>query len=212
MRKSLSLLIILLALALAACGGDNAKDQAAGSATPTAAEPSPTDTGSDTGIGVGEREMPGCSDPSSADCPVPLDLPLDGDVSAAGVHLVYASRYFDATTSEDPTGVVIEIVPSERNKFQDKATFQVYFADSIDAALADLQDPDSADWSTPTLTGTIGVVHDETQDPRVTTTIGAFGLDDGRAVVLKAVTTGQYGWDLYSVLYEQMLDSLTVAE
>ena len=60
--------------------------------------------------------------------------------------------------------------------------------------------------------GTIGVVKDDTQDPPVNTTIGAFGTKDGRAIVLKLITTGQYGWDLYSQLYQDMLNTLTVGQ
>jgi hypothetical protein len=154
-------------------------------------------------------QMPGCSDPSSTDCPVPLALDLDGEITAGSVTIRYPTRYFDATT---PTSgnILIEIAPSANNKFPDKGTFEVYYADSVKAALAELTDPITAEWQTQTLMGTIGVVKDDTQDPPVNTTIGAFGLKDGRAIVLKLVTTGQYGWDLYSQLYQDMLDSLTV--
>ena len=55
------------------------------------------------------------------------------------------------------------------------------------------------------------MVKDPTQDPPVNTTIGAFALPDGRAIVLKAITTGKYGWDLYTRLYEDMLNSLAVS-
>jgi hypothetical protein len=105
---------------------------------------------------------------------------------------------------------LIEIAPSENNRFPDKATFQIYYADSVDAALTELIDPESADWQTDTLTGRIGVAKDQTQDPPLNTTIGAFALPDGRAIVLKAITTGQYGWDLHMRLYEEMLNSLVV--
>jgi hypothetical protein len=226
MRKSRWILLVigLSVFALAACTSSTKKDS-----TPTP-EATPTietagaglnldtgpglNTGSsttpDTTAAVGSQ-MPGCSDPRSTDCPVPLALDLDGEITAGNVTIRYPTRYFDATT---PTNgdILIEITPSERNKFAEKGTFQVYYADSVKAALAELTDPITADWHTQTLMGTIGVVKDDTQDPPFNTTIGAFGLKDGQAIVLKAITTGQYGWDLHSQLYEDMLNSLTVSQ
>jgi hypothetical protein len=215
----------LLALTLGACTTSSKKDN-----TPTP-EATPTVESAGSGLSLDTSgpglntggdastpdvttiggQMPGCSDPSSSDCPVPLALELDGEISAGGVTIRYPTRYFDAAT---PTSgdILIEITPSDKNKFPDKGTFQVYYADSVKGALAVLTDPITAEWQTQTLMGTIGVAKDDTQDPPITTTIGAFGLKDGRAVVLKAITTGQYGWDLHSQLYEDMLNSLTVSQ
>jgi hypothetical protein len=212
----------LLVFALAGCTSSTKKDNTpTPEATPTVESAGPglnLDTGP--GLNTGSSastpdsttigsQMPGCSDPSSTDCPVPLSLDLDGEITAGSVTIRYPTRYFNATT---PTSgdILIEIAPSENNKFPDKGTFQVYYADSVKAALAGLTDPITAEWQTQTLMGTIGVVKDDTQDPPVNTTIGAFGLKDGRAIVLEVITTGQYGWDLYSQLYQDMLDTLTV--
>ncbi len=224
MRKSKWILLLagLLVFALAACSSSDKKDNTP--ATPTVESAGPGmgldttgpglntggDSTPDSSAVIGDQ-MPGCSDPSDTECPVPLALDLDGEATAGGVTIRYPTRYFDAAT---PTSgdILIEITPSERNKFPEKATFQVYYADTVKAALAELTDPITAPWQTQTLSGTIGVVKDDTQDPQVNTTIGAFALADGRAVVLKAITTGKYGWDLHSQLYEDMLTSLTVSE
>ncbi len=228
MRKSKWILLLagLLVFALAACSSNDKKDNTpTPEATPTVESAGPGVSLDTTGPGLNTGgdstpdssaviggQMPGCSDPSSdTECPVPLALDLDGEISAGGVTIRYPTRYFDAAT---PTSgdILIEITPSERNKFPEKATFQVYYADTVKAALAELTDPITAPWQTQTLSGTIGVVKDDTQDPQVNTTIGAFALANGRAVVLKAITTGKYGWDLHSQLYEDMLTSLTVSE
>lgn len=203
----------LLVLALAACDGDDQDQKKEAAPTSVSVGTAPAlavgpglQAGSDTSL-TGGTGLPGCSDTDSAECPVPLILDLDGEVSADGVTIRYATRYFTAVTG-DP---LIEIAPSENNKFPDKATFQVYFAESVDGALATLTDPQTADWTTANqLNGTIGVMKDPTQNPPLNTTVGAFSLDDGRVVVLKLITTGQYGWDLYSQLYEDMLNSLSV--
>jgi hypothetical protein len=227
MRLSKWILLVtgLLVFALAACTTSSSKkdNTPTPAVTPTVESVGPG-LSLDTGPGLNTSgdsstpdstaigsQMPGCSDPNSTDCPVPLALDLDGEVSAGGVTIRYPTRYFDAVT---PTGgdILIEITPSDKNKFPEKGTFQVYYADSVKAALAELTDPITAEWQTQTLMGTIGVVKDDTQDPPVNTTIGAFGLKDGRAIVLKAITTGQYGWDLHSQLYEDMLNSLTVSQ
>jgi hypothetical protein len=214
----------LVVLALAGCTTSAKKDNTpTPEATPTVESAGAglnlnTGPGLDTGSSASTPDsttiggqMPGCSDPSSTDCPVPLSLDLDGEITAGSVTIRYPTRYFNATT---PTSgdILIEITPSENNKFPDKGTFQVYYADSVKAALAELTDPITAEWQTQTLMGTIGVVKDDTQDPPVNTTIGAFGTKDGRAIVLKVITTGQYGWDLYSQLYQDMLDTLTVSQ
>jgi hypothetical protein len=153
--------------------------------------------------------LPGCSDPNDTECPAALSFDLDGEASSGGVTIRYPARYFDATTGGDP--VLIAIQPSEKYAFPEQASFQVYFADSIDQALAELQDPLMADWTAATgLSGKVGVVKDRAQDPPVNTVIGAFSLPDGRVIVLKLVATGKYGWDLFSQIYSQMLDTLTV--
>jgi hypothetical protein len=218
--KRVLLLAALFFLALAACGGDN-KDHHGGNdeSTPTP-ESGGTVPNLNTGPGLGiqaggstsgSSSLPGCSDPNDNECPVPLVLDLDGEASAGGVTIRYPTRYFAAATREDGD-ILIEITPSENNKFPEKATFQVYFAGSVDAALAGLVDPVTAEWTTDTLNGTIGVMKDQTLDPPVNTTIGAFLLGDGRTVVFEVITTGKYGWDLYARLYEDMLNTLLVSE
>jgi hypothetical protein len=225
MRRGAWLLVgmIIAAWVVTACGSDSKKSDPTPepSATPaaTSAEFSPGGTGLSLGTGSDlaptpatgalSSGMPGCSDPNSDECPTPLTLDLDAAASAGGASLSYPSRYFDAATAD--SGTLITITPSERNKFEDRATFEVYFADSVDAALSVLTDPDTAPWTVGDWQGTIGVSKDTTQDPPVNTTIGAFALADGRAIVLKATTTGQYGWDLWALVYESMLNTLAVS-
>lgn len=210
--------LVVLVLALAACGGD--EDGASGSssnqpsATPAAGmggglAMNPPALGVAPGGAV--SSMPGCSDPNDDECPAALDLPLGGLASAGGVALNYPNTLFKATiTSRAADGVLIRIEPSEANKYAELATFEVYFADSIDAALAVLTEPEVVEWAAPSLTGKVGVSRDQTSDPPVATTIGALSLADGRTVVLKATTTGKYGWDLWHRVYEGMLNSLQV--
>lgn len=211
------IVLLLLALGLAACGDDGGDNDSNGTdPTPESTEAaSPAlATGPDLAIGVGndngptENSLPGCSDSDAEECPNPVVMDLDATVSSGGVSVSYPERYFNATTNED--GVLIEITPSENNKFDEEAVFEIYFADSIEDALAGLTDPDTAEWSNDTLAGTIGVTRDSTQDPPVNTTIGAFDLADGRTVVVKLQTTGQYGWDLWLRVYEDMLNMLAV--
>jgi hypothetical protein len=218
MRRGICILLVMLVLA--ACGDENEeKNGAETEATPTVSATLALDTGADVGLGSGGEngtgsQLPGCSDPNDDECPAPLVLDLDGTASAGGVTVQYPTRYFTAVTSDSAsTGdVLIEIAPSENNRFAEKATFQIYFAESVEAALAELTDPISAEWQTETLSGTIGVVKDQTQEPPVNTSIGAFEVGDGRVIVLKAITTGKYGWDLHARLYEDMLNSLAVSE
>jgi hypothetical protein len=210
--------ILAVAVVLAACGSSNKKDS-----TPTAAATPTVEsaaTGLDLNAGPGLNtggnsssgtQLPGCSDLNDTECPAPLVLDLDGEASAGGVTIKYPTRYFTAAAN-DSEDILIEITPSDNNKFSEKATFQVYYAGSVDAALAGLTDPITAAWTAGTLSGTVGVVKDQTQDPPVNTTIGAFALSDGRAVVFKAITTGKYGWDLYSRLYQDMLNTLVVSQ
>jgi len=211
-----------LVFGLAACGGDNER------ATPT---PAPAETatpqlnlnvgpglalgGADSGDSGEPRlvgRLPGCSDGDDEECPAPINLPLDAEASAGGITVRYLSRYFDAATAEENSaGVPVRISPGERFAFDEQAVFDVYLADSIDAALSEIEPTDSGAWtSAQGWHGTIAVQKDDTQEPPVNTSIGAFELPDGRVIVLKAVTTGKYGWDLWSVIYEQMLDSLAV--
>jgi hypothetical protein len=222
------LLLVLLigALGLAACGDDD--DGGEGETAATEAVTEEAGTGSGLGSGgldisggpsldiqpVGDG-LPGCNDPNDTECPMPLELEFDGEVSAEGVALAYPTRYLNAAAGDDaPEGVLIQITPNERYAFEEQATFDVYYADSVDAALADLADPLLTDWDPEALPqGVVGVVKDQEQDPPVNTAIGVFPVPDdpdGRAIVLRLVTTGKYGWDLFSLAYEQMLDSLTV--
>ncbi len=221
--------VMIVALMVTACGNDSKKSTptSAPSATPAAAPVATTANGGfapgNTGLSLGagpdaapatavsalSSGMPGCSDPNTDECPTPLTLDLDAEASAGGASVRYPSRYFDVTTAD--SGTLITITPSERNKFEDRASFEVYFADSVDAALSGLVDPDTAPWTVGDWQGTIGVSHDTTQDPQVNTAIGAFALPDGRTIVFEATTTGQYGWDLWALVYEAMLNTLAVS-
>ena len=211
---------VVLAVGLVACGADGSEDEAV--------PPSPTAEAAENGgaslnlsgpslaVGTGGdaedgTQLPGCSDPNDEECPAALQLPLDGEASAEGVHINYPARYFDARTGDDaPSGVLIVIEPSERNKYDERAVFEVYWASSVEEATSALDAPESAAWQTDTLQGVIAVSKDTTQDPPLTTTIGAMAAPDGRVVVLKLTTTGKYGWDLWSRVYEDMLNTLTV--
>jgi len=217
MSRNYGLLVGLMMLALvwAACGGDESEDPENESAPSQAATETAFDPGAapDLAINPAGSGLPGCSDPSDRECPAPLDLDLDAEVSDSGVTIRYPSRYFVARTgSENPDGVPIEIAPGDNYNFEDQANFQVYFAESMENALSVLEgEPETTEWSTDRLTGgTIAVVKDREQTPPINTTVGAFPLDDGRVVVLKLVTTGKYGWDLFSATYDRMLDTLTV--
>ncbi len=207
--------LLLLVLGAAACGSDS--DRPPSTAEPTA------ETGSSSGgvslegglglnVGTGGgivSGLPGCADPSDDECPMPLIMDLDGEIAAGGLSLRYPERYFDAAPGEGD--ILITISPSENNRFAERAVFEASFAESVEAALAALAEPETAEWTAGALSGTIGVVRDEAQDPPVNTTIGAFALDDGRAVVLALTTTGKYGWDLWSQVYASMLDTLAVS-
>ncbi len=207
--------LLVIVLGAAACGSDD-DDEPASTPEPAA------DTGSSSGgvsldsglsldlnTGGGSTSgLPGCADPSDDECPLPLVMDLDGEIAAGGVSVRYPDRYFDAASGEGD--VLFTITPSENNKFAERAVFEAYFAESVDAALAELSEPETADWTAGELSGKIGVTRDETQDPPVNTTVGAFALDDGRAVVLSLTATGKYGWDLWSQVYTSMLETLTV--
>lgn len=236
MMKKRTFLIIFaaLVLALAACGGDDDNGNGSGEGAVPTAEATAEAAGSTGGLslntapdlgggpdlatgpggGAGdERQLPGCSDPDSEECPAPLDMPLDGEASFEGVSINYPSRYFVAAVGDEAGGdALIAITPSENYRFEEQASFRVYFAESVDAALADLVDPDTAEWNAGALEGTIGVTLDAEQEPQRNTTIGAFELPDGRAIVLQLDTTGKYGWDLFTRVYDGMLQTLTVAE
>ena len=208
---------VILALTVAACGGENDDNSnndttATETAAPNLSSGPDLATGPDLAAGdaeaTSENRLPGCSDPDSTDCPIPLDMDLDATASGGGVTVSYPDRYFDAATADD--GVLITITPSENNKYDERAEFEIYFADSVEDALAGLTDPITGDWSNDALDGTIGVVLDDTQDPPLNTSIGAFNLADGRTIVMKAITTGQYGWDLWSQVYEDILNTLVV--
>lgn len=222
-------LSVLAVLALAACGGDGGED--AGSApsdTPatSAATGTPVgalnlDAGPDLSLGGGDlnastnsgTQLPGCSDPNSTDCPAPIQMQLDGSISADGITIHYPKRYFNALTAgENPQGVPIQLEPNDTYAFENEAVFQVYFAESVEQATSGLTDPASAPWTAQQIgEGVIAVEKNEEQDPPVATIIGAFPADDGRAVVLKLTVDGQYGWDLFTRVYEAMLNTLIVA-
>ncbi|MBN1563510.1 MAG: hypothetical protein JXA10_06720 [Anaerolineae bacterium] len=184
--------------------------------------------GLDTGLnvpapGAGGNDLgsafPGCNDLESDECPIPFDpalVGMDGEASSGGVTVNYPTRYFGATTSAE--GVLITISPSDQNKFEFKGTFEIYFADSIEDALAELDDlpgeAENADWITESLTGVISVVNDDNADPFTTTAIGAFTLMNDpaeRVIVVKATTNGKFGWYFHTKMYEAILDSLVVA-
>ncbi len=204
----------IVALSLAACGGDSS--ERAAETPPTATAPAnPLEGGGlslDAGTGlnpvVNVNGLPGCSDPDDEACPAPVQMDLDGEIVAGGIGLRYPSRYFNVAVGEG--AVPLTITPSENNKFEERAVFEAYFAESVEAALASLSEPEIAEWTAAGLSGKIGVSRDQTQDPPVNTTIGAFALSDGRAVVLKLTSTGKYGWDLWSQVYANMLETLTV--
>ncbi len=215
-RVSVWAMLLVMVLGAAACGS-NGDDEPASTAEPT------TDTGSPPGgvsldgglglnlnVGGGSASgLPGCADPNDDECPLPLVMDLDGEIAAGGVSLRYPDRYFDAAPGEGD--VLFTITPSENNKFAERAVFEAHFAESVEAALAALTEPETVEWTAGALSGMIGVARDETQDPPVNTTVGAFALEDGRAVVLTLTTTGKYGWDLWSQVYASMLDTLAVS-
>jgi hypothetical protein len=154
--------------------------------------------------------LPGCSDPDAGNCPAPVNLPLSEQASGDGITVSYLSRYF-ALDEDAPDGVAIRIISGERFPFEQQAEFDIYRAESVESAIATIEVTDSGEW-TPTQgwNGTIAVQKDTTQTPQVNTSIGAFELPDGGAIVLRAVTTGEYGWDVWAVIYELMLNSLVV--
>ncbi len=213
MRRSWWIWGAVLLLALAACGGDDDKNKDK-STEPTVSSTTPGfNAGGGVGLNVGvpgsSSGLPGCSDPSDTACPAPLDLDLDAQVADSGIQLSYPSRYFVAQTSgENTDGVPVELVPSERFNWSSQAVFQAYFADFVDQALSELQDPITGEWSGTVLSGTVGVVKDQSQDPPVNTTVGAFPLEDGRVFVLRLQTTGKYGWDLFSEVYAAIANSV----
>jgi hypothetical protein len=223
---------LVLIMALAACGGDdndndNGDANQDDSPTPTAETDAAAGTPQlDLNLGpqleVGGAadsepaeaglvgRLPGCSDPDAEDCPSPVNLPLDEQATGDGITVSYLSRYF-APAEDTPDDVAIRIVPGERFPFQEQAEFDVYRADSVESAISVIEATDSGEWTSGQgWNGTIAVQKDNSQDPQVNTSIGAFELPDGGVIVLRAVTTGQYGWDLWSVIYEQMLNSLVV--
>ncbi|MBN1678983.1 MAG: hypothetical protein JW966_01740 [Anaerolineae bacterium] len=218
-------LILLLSLGLAACDSNNGDHDTPDAASQEAVAVESTAAGPQIGLNSGpsleintggEGGMPGCNDPNDTECPAPVHLDLDADISAGGVTIGYATRYFAARSGDDVAGdnladgSLIVIEPNDAYAFDEDARFTVFFTDSVETALAELADPLTVEWDTGTLTGMIGVVRDREQDPPVNTAVGAFDTESGQAVVLRLVTTGKYGWDLYSLLFEQMLASLAV--
>lgn len=214
-------LAMVLVAGLAACSGDQDDPPTpTPSAEPGASAP-PLDLSTGPGLSLGGADspaagmglvgrLPGCSGEDAEDCPAPVNLPLDAEASAGDITVSYLSRYFEPATAP-PDGVAIRIVPNERFPFEQQATFDVYRAASVESAVGAIEATDSGPWtSAQGWDGIIAVQRDGSQDPPVNTSIGAFALPDGQALVLRAVTTGQYGWDVWSVIYEQMLNSLVV--
>jgi hypothetical protein len=203
--------LLLIALGAAACGGDGGEKPA------STVEPIAAAGGAGGGLSLeggldlnlGTSGLPGCANPSDDACLVPLSMDLDGEMAAGGVSLRYPARYFEATSGEGD--VLITLTPSENYQFAERAVFEVSFAASVETALAVLAEPETAPWTAGGLSGTIGVVCDDTQDPPLNTTIGAFALEDGRAVVLTLTTTGKDGWYRWSQVYAAMLDTLAVS-
>lgn len=220
-------LLLVLALALAACGGDDddTGNNASDNAETASEEPTAETDGSGSAVGFspsgpsislgadlsGGSDLPGCSDPDDEECPAALVMDLDGEASAGGVTINFPARYFDALTGADASdGALIQIVPSENNKYAESANFAVLLVDSLEGTFDGLVEPESAEWTTDTLTGTIMVSKDAEQDPPANRTVGAFETADGRAVLLTLDTTGKYGWDLWAQVYVTMLDTLVV--
>ncbi|WP_119068476.1 hypothetical protein [Aggregatilinea lenta] len=221
--------IVVLALALAACGGDDddtdtgtppSDTPAASVATEAASGGLDLNVGPDLNPGGSDLNaatnngtlLPGCSDPDTTDCPAPIQMQMDGSISAGGITVAFPVRYFNALTAdENPEGVPIQIEPNDTYAFENGAVFQLYFAESAEQATSELTDPVSAPWTAQGLgDGVIAVERDEEQDPPVSTIIGAFPTGDERTVVLKLTVDGQYGWDLFTRVYEAMLNTLTV--
>lgn len=220
--------VVLLAgvLVLAACGGD---DDSAGqnepAADPTATGSAPVfntgpslNTGPDLAVGGApdgasgdERQLPGCADPDSDECPSPLQVELDTTVTAENVTLSYYGRYWEALTGEAAGDALVRIQPTDKNKFDLKGTFEVTFAESVDAALTSLGKPEPVAWETANLGGgVVATVHDDTVEPPVATVCGVFERPDGRAIVLTMIATGKYSLDFHQDVYTAMLDSLVV--
>lgn len=225
---------LVMIMALAACGGDTSDENGNVGENQGAA---PTPTAEEAGASVGTPQfgvslapqlqlggandsapgepplagrLPGCSDPDGEDCPSPVNLPLDAQASGDGITVSYLSRYF-APAEDAPNDVAIRIVPGERFPFEQQAEFDVYRAESVESAVSTIEATDSGEWTSGQgWTGIIAVQKDTAQDPQVNTSVGAFELPDGGAIVLRAVTTGEYGWDLWAVIYELMLNSLVV--
>lgn len=214
---------LLVPLLLAACG--NADD--------TPAPPAPTplttaevvapagglnlDTGPDLDLNLNTNrgtQLPGCSDPDSEDCPAPVQMQLDGTASHAGITIRYPSRYFTALAGdENPQGIPLQFETNENFAYENEVVFQVYYEPSMEQALSSLDEPISAPWTAQQVgEGTIAVQKVETQDPPVSTVIGAFPVAEGQVVVLKLIVDGEYGWDLFSRVYEAMLNTLTVTQ
>lgn len=207
MRKWGLLTVLLIAmLVLVACGSDD-KDDNKNEAVSTEASTNALDAGLD--LNFASAALPGCEDVNAEECPAPLQLPMDGTISDSGITVQYPARYFNATTSSEG----IQISPSENNRYEATAVFQLYFSDSVEQALSELNEPETKDWTASNLSdipGTIGVSTDESQDPPVSTAISAFPLPDNRVLVFRAQTAGEYSWPLYSELYRAMLNSIVV--
>ncbi len=218
--------LVVLALALAACGEDEKDTSTPANDTPVASAVTEVSSGAlnlnagpDLNLGGGDlnastnngTQLPGCSDPNSTDCPAPIQMQMDGSISANGITVSYPARYFNALTAKDnPQGVPVQIEPNDTYAFENEAVFQVYFAESVEQATSELTDPVSAPWTAQQLSeGVIAVEKNEEQDPPVATIIGAFPTSDERTVVLKLTVDGQYGWELFSRVYEAMLNTLS---
>jgi hypothetical protein len=202
--------LLLLIAMLAACGSDD-KDKNKNEAVSTESSTNALDANTGLDLNFASAALPGCEDINSDECPAPLQLPMDGTISDSGITVQYPARYFDTTVSSE--GKPIQISPSENNRYEDTAVFQLYFSDSVEQALSELTDPETKEWTASNISdvpGTIGVSTDESQEPPVSTVIGAFPLPDNRVLVFRAQTTGEYSWPLYSELYRAMLNSIVL--
>ncbi|HEX3050629.1 MAG TPA: hypothetical protein VHP83_08245 [Aggregatilineaceae bacterium] len=223
MRKLGIVLLVGLVLVMAACGDkDEDKDKNNKDAKTPAATVGDGGENGDNSTNSGEFDpaapslnvqsgtlLPGCNDPDATECPQPLNLPLDSSVNVDGVQVSYPGQYFVASGEMPP----VELTVAENYPFDERATFEISFVEAMDDGLAELNELEgeleSADWNTAQgLIGKIGVVKLAELDPPVNTTVGVFLLPDGRYFKLRLETTGKYGWDLYSVTFQRMLDTL----
>ncbi len=228
--SKLWVMVLVVVMALAACGDKDEDKEKDNKKAPTATvDNGDNSTNSDNSGSSGEFNpvapslnvqsgqsgvlLPGCSDSDATECPQPLILPMDVSVNVDGVLVAYPEQYFVANGETAP----VELTVAENYPFDEQATFEISFVESMDDGLAELNELEgeleSVDWNTAQgLIGKIGVVKQAELDPPVNVTVGVFLLPDGRYFKLRLETTGKYGWDLYSLIFQQMLDTLVVEE